>query len=62
MLSLAGITQTELDTESFLCRMGHGDFANACPAETRVSTKKRPNLGRVLKVRLTVLPLTKSPS
>jgi hypothetical protein len=59
---LAGISQKEPDTESFLCWVGHGAFAQACPAETRVSAKNRPNLGRVLGACLTVPPLTKSPS
>ena len=62
MLLLVEKLKKEQDTETKLAGMGHGAFAHAGPAETRISTKNRPCWGRILGTRLPVLPLTKSPS
>ena len=62
MLLSSWTIEKEQDTKANFGWPGNGDFVNAGPVLSLVSARNRPNTGRFLRCRLTVLLLTKSPS
>ena len=59
-MSILSTIEKERDTEINIEWMSNDDYVDACPDASMVSIGSQPNLCRVLKCILIVLPLTKS--